>query len=145
MMTRSKQHALMFLLGALLVGGVLGFFSSSWYNFRTKAKSPSWAQREGMYDDLALTPQQRQEIDSVTDVATAQMRAVMTPVDHEVDSLRTIYRQTIEGFMTAAQRVKYDERRKEAQERQAKIQAQRDSIARAHGKDPATARGIRPL
>ncbi|HTR79614.1 MAG TPA: hypothetical protein VMH39_15955 [Gemmatimonadaceae bacterium] len=144
-MTRSKQHAIMFLLGALLVGGVLGFSASSWVSYRAKARTPSWAVRDGMYDDLGLTTQQRQAIDSAIDVALKQMRALTAPIQHQVDSIRTASRKDIEGIMTATQRAKYEERVKEQRDRQAKVQAQRDSIARAHGMNPATARGIRPL
>ncbi len=54
-MQRSKQQALMFLLGAVLVGGVLGFSAD-----RVIAdKQKHWGPRRRMYRDLKLSDAQR--------------------------------------------------------------------------------------
>jgi len=64
-MQRSKQQALMFLLGAVLVGGVLGFSAERVMLHASNERS--WAARNAMYDDLELTPAQRAAMDSIID------------------------------------------------------------------------------
>ena len=76
-----------------------------------------------MYDDLNLTAQQRLAIDSVSDAALKETHALLAPVEPQIDSVRNQARKSIENLMTPAQRQKFDEKRKEFQDRQAKVQA----------------------
>ena len=61
-MQRSKQQALMFLLGTLLVGAILGFSADRL--FGDDAPTPG---RQAMYDDLQLSAEQRAAMDSRLD------------------------------------------------------------------------------
>src|SRR6185436_13677185 len=63
LMQRSKQQALMFLLGATLVGGVLGFSAE-----RVISKKPKrLPARVQMYDDIGIDYAQRVTMDSILD------------------------------------------------------------------------------
>jgi hypothetical protein len=63
-MERPKQQALAFLLGALLVGGVLGFSADR--VFRQDELTPA-QRRAQFYEDIGITAQQRPVLDSLLD------------------------------------------------------------------------------
>lgn len=126
-MQRSKQQALMFLLGAVLVGGVLGFSAD-----RVLAgKSGDWVPRMRMYDDLGLSAEQRTAMDSVLDERNCQISAVMRPVRQQLDSIKAAAHQQVLQILTPPQRQTLEQRVAEM--------ARRDS-ARAH---PRTAQACR--
>ena len=83
-MQRSKQTALMFLLGATLVGGALGF-SADRYLSHEKVVS-QFAPRPKFYDDLGLSQQQRATLDSLMFQQDCLMRAAMTPTRPKLDT-----------------------------------------------------------
>ena len=118
-MQRSKQQALIFLLGAVLVGGVLGFSADLVLNSKPK----NWASRMRMYDDLALTETQRTTMDSLLDERSCQISAVMKPVRPQVDSIRKAAHQQVLAVLTPEQRQKLELRVQES--------ARRDSIRAA--------------
>ena len=62
-MQRTKQQALMFVLGAVLVGGALGF-SADRYFVHEKVVS-QYGPRARFYDALGLTEAQRATLDSL--------------------------------------------------------------------------------
>ncbi|MGE5730769.1 MAG: hypothetical protein ACM37U_02450, partial [Gemmatimonas sp.] len=62
-MHRAKQQAAMFLLGALLVGGALGFSADRYIGHQKFATQ--YGPRQRFYDQLGLTPQQRNTLDSL--------------------------------------------------------------------------------
>ena len=103
-MQRSKQQALMFLLGAVLVGGVLGF--SAERVFRHTDHS-SWPDRTKMYDDLTLTEQQRSAMDSVLDQNNRQRDTIMHVVRPQLDSLKLATRQQFYRIFSPAQKDKF--------------------------------------
>ena len=72
-MQRSKQQALAFLLGAVLVGGVVGFSADR--VFRTNDNSIA-ARRQALYDDLDLKDTQRAALDPVFDASNCQLEAI---------------------------------------------------------------------
>lgn len=109
-MQRTKQQAMMFLLGALLVGAVLGF-SAERVLRQDRSGDGSWFRREGMYDDLQLTPGQRARIDSVLDQRNCQMRALMDKVKPQADSIREAGQAQMLRIMTPEQRERFDARR----------------------------------
>jgi Spy/CpxP family protein refolding chaperone len=118
-MQRSKQQALMFLLGAVLVGGVLGFSAE-----RVLGRSHnerSWAQRTALYDDLALTPDQRSAVDSLMDDRNRRVDSLLGPVKGQIDSIRASARAQFYKILTAEQRAKFEARVRE------------DSLRRAQG------------
>jgi Spy/CpxP family protein refolding chaperone len=123
-MQRSKQQALMFLLGAVLVGGVLGFSADRLWDHE---KGRHWAGRTRMYDDLALTGQQRAQMDSLLDDRNCQINAVMTPVRPQLDSIKSVANQQMLQLLTTEQRTKLEMRRAEMQRRDSLDKARRDS------------------
>lgn len=136
-MQRSKQQALMFLLGAVLVGGVLGFSADRLFDHDVRGP---WAGRMRMYDDLALTEAQRVQMDSLLDERNCQINAVMTPVRPQLDSIKAVANQQMMQILTPDQRGKLEARRQEMQRRDSAEKARRDSAVAATrgGKAPNT-------
>jgi Spy/CpxP family protein refolding chaperone len=118
-MQRSKQQALMFLLGAVLVGGVLGFSAERVLGRGHSERS--WAQRTALYDDLELTPPQREAMDSLMDDRNRRVDSLLGPVKQQIDSIRANARAQFYKIFTPEQRAKFDARVRE------------DSIRRANG------------
>lgn len=125
-MQRSKQQAMMFLLGAVLVGGALGFTADQMWNQKSRK---SWAPRQRMYEDLELTGAQRITMDSLLDDQNCQMGAVMKPVRPVLDSIRNAGRQQMSSILTADQVAKLEARRAVMARRDSAEKVRRDSIA----------------
>jgi hypothetical protein len=105
---RSKQQALMFLLGAVLVGGVLGFSAD-----RVMSKKPQRVSaRMRMYDDIGIPADQRVKMDSILDETNCKTQDLMRPLRPAMDSIRTASWKSILSLMTAQQRTAYDAREK---------------------------------
>ena len=109
-MQRPKQQALVFLLGAVLVGGVLGFSADR--VFRHEHGSLA-ARRKAMYDDLGLAPAQRLTLDSLFDNRNCQLDALFKPIQPALDSVKAATRAQVDRLLTPAQRAKLDARRRE--------------------------------
>lgn len=133
-MTRSKQQALFFLLGAVLVGGALGFAAD---RMTTTNKARSWAPRQRMYDDLALSDAQRQKADEVLDTQNCDIAAVMKPVRPILDSIRSAGRQQFASILNADQLARLELRRAEMARRDSVDKARRDSVAATRKTQPA--------
>ena len=118
-MQRSKQQALIFLLGAVLVGGVLGFSADLVLHDKPK----NCASRMRMYDDLALSEAQRSTMDSLLDERSCQISAVIKPVRPQIDSVRAAAHQQVLALLTPEQRQKLELRVQES--------ARRDSLRAA--------------
>ena len=116
-MQRSKQQALMFLLGAVLVGGVLGFSAERVLDRGHRPENP----RTAMYDDLQLTPEQRQRFDSLLEATNCKRKAILKAVQPQLDSLRREGRLAMDAVLTPEQRKRLEARRQE----DAKAQARR--------------------
>jgi Spy/CpxP family protein refolding chaperone len=121
-MQRSKQQAMMFLLGAVLVGGVLGLSAE-----RVLGHAEShgqWVGREKMYDDLELAPLQRAAMDSVIDDRNRRVDSLLGPIKTQIDSIRMSARSQFYQIFTPEQRAKFDLRLREDSLR--KEQARKD-------------------
>jgi Spy/CpxP family protein refolding chaperone len=130
-MQRSKQQALMFLLGAVLVGGVLGFSARSMLR---DGKEHSWAARQTMYDDLELTPAQRAAMDSVIDEKNRRVDSILKPVKLVLDSVRANTRTQFFRIFTSEQRTKFETRVREDSVRRDQLRRTReheDSLRRS--------------
>jgi hypothetical protein len=86
--SRSRQ-AFAFLLGATLVGGVLGFTAD-----RLVARDrlcPRWGDQTAMRrvfgDQLELNREQRAAVDSILDAKHRQIAALVRPVQPQIDSV----------------------------------------------------------
>lgn len=124
-MTRPKQQAMMFLLGAVLVGGALGFTAD-----RVLSDKPhNWAPRQRFYDDIELSDAQRTRMDSLLDDQNCQIGAVMKPVRPRLDSIRGAARQQMASILNPGQLAKLEVRRAEMAHRDSVEKARRDSVA----------------
>lgn len=133
-MQRSRQQAVMFLLGAVLVGGVLGFSAD---RMIAAEESKHWAGRSRMYADLGLSEDQQATMDSLLDDRNCQIGAVMKPVKPQIDSIRMRARQQILAIFTPEQRAMFEFRIAEAARKDSVQKARRDS-ARAANKTAVT-------
>ena len=94
-MERSKGYALMFLLGAFITGGALGFTvdrvmggdheRARWGGGRGGGGAGGYRAR--MARELELTPVQQASIDSLMDQKQRQIVALYSPVQPQLDSL----------------------------------------------------------
>ena len=109
-MQRPKQQALAFLLGALLVGGVVGFSADRM--FRQDDNSIE-ARRKRMYDDLGLAQAQRIRLDSVFDASNCQLDALYSPLQPAYDSIEGARRSQMNAVLTPEQRTRLEARRKD--------------------------------
>jgi hypothetical protein len=109
-MERPKQQALAFLLGAVLVGGVVGFSADRM--FRRDDTSIA-AKRAAMYDDLGLAAAQRAAMDSLLDARNCKYDAIFKPIQPALDTLKLETRARINALLTPEQRTRLDARRRE--------------------------------
>jgi Spy/CpxP family protein refolding chaperone len=139
-MERSKGYALMFLLGAFLTGGALGFTADRVIG-ADRGKDPRGGRgggggasgyRQRMAAELDLTPVQQASIDTLLDQKHRQIVALYRPVQPQLDSLalaaRVISDSThaqIKRLLAPAQQVKLDQLRA----------ASRRDLAKRRGKD----------
>jgi hypothetical protein len=121
-MHRPKQQALAFLLGAVLVGGVVGFSADR--VFRRDDNSVA-AKRKAMYDDLDLQPAQRATLDSVFDARNCKYDSIFNAIRPALDSLKADTRGRVNLVLTPDQRTKLENRRKD---HDAKDEAERKRI-----------------
>jgi hypothetical protein len=110
-MQRPKQQALAFLLGAVLVGGVVGFVSGRVTTQRDESTIAS--RRKAMYDDLGLETKQRSAMDSLLDDSNCQLDALFKPLQPALDSIKLARRAQINLILTPDQRARLEIRRKD--------------------------------
>ncbi len=108
-MQRSKQQALMFLLGALLVGAILGLSADR--VFRENRAETAASRRQAMYDDLQLTAAQRAAMDSLLDQRHCQIARTLATVEPRLDSIRASARAQMDRLLTPEQRTRLEARR----------------------------------
>lgn len=126
-MQRSKQTALMFLLGALLVGGALGFSADRvLLRDRICAEKDQRGWRARMFDELDLTAGQRAAMDSILDDRHRQMRALMAPIRPRLDSISDAAWAQMTTVMTDAQRAEFERLREEARAERARKEHRKD-------------------
>ena|SRR5438067_9835369 len=120
-MQRSKQQALMFLLGAVLVGGALGM-SADRYLAHDKFAS-SYGPRSRFYDDIGLTAGQRATLDSLAFEQDCAIRSVLAPSKPTLDSIKGRFRAQMHQVFNPDQLKKLDQRNKEIKARREAEQA----------------------
>jgi Spy/CpxP family protein refolding chaperone len=121
-MERPKQQALAFLLGAVLVGGVVGFSADRVFH---RDDTSVAAKRKAMYDDLDLQPAQRAAMDSLFDARNCKYDSIFNAIRPAFDSLKTDTRARTDAILTPEQRTKLESRRKD---HDAKDEAERKRI-----------------
>jgi Spy/CpxP family protein refolding chaperone len=92
-MDRSKGYALMFLLGAFITGGALGFTADrvigAGHNREMRGPRGS---RQKMARELNLTPAQQASVDSLIEQKHRQIVALYKPVRPQLDSIALVAR-----------------------------------------------------
>ena len=107
---RSKQLALFFLLGAVLVGGVLGFTANRVLgNDACSQPMNRQAKREHFHNELELTAAQRVTVDSLLDRKLAQIATVMTPIQPQLDAISDSTRAQIAKVLNDRQRARFEQ------------------------------------
>ena len=109
-MERPKQQALAFLLGAVLVGGVVGFSADRVFR---KDDTSIAAKRLALYEDLELRPEQRTAMDSLFDARNCKYDAIFSPIQPALDTLKLETRARMDAILTSEQRVRLEARRRE--------------------------------
>jgi len=92
-MDRSKGYALMFLLGAFITGGALGFTADRVIGagHNREMRGPR-GYRQKMARELDLTPAQQASVDSLIEQKHRQIVALYKPVRPQLDSLALVAR-----------------------------------------------------
>jgi hypothetical protein len=108
---RSKHLAMMFLLGALLVGGALGFtVDRLMVNDRIcPPLGDLRAMRGRLAADLSLSEAQRVWFDSILDRRNEVFDSIARPVKPQMDSVRRAARAEIRRRLEPAQQARWDE------------------------------------
>jgi hypothetical protein len=114
-MQRPKQQALMFLLGAVLVGGALGFSADRY--FVNDRFASTFGPRPKFYDAIGLTQQQRVTLDSLAFQQECAIKRVLAPHDSALRSIRRAFHAQRDSVLTKEQRTMLDQRRQDAQKR----------------------------
>ncbi|HEX7121133.1 MAG TPA: hypothetical protein VF178_02095 [Gemmatimonadaceae bacterium] len=104
-MQPSKSLAVMFLLGAVLVGGALGFTADR-YMIRDQIRSPR--PRLHLADRLQLDARQRAKLDTILDRRRQRYDIIMATVRDQIDSLRHHAREEIRQMLTEEQRREFE-------------------------------------
>jgi hypothetical protein len=107
---RSKQLALFFILGAVLVGGVLGFTANRVLAADTCAQPKDrQAKRQHFHNQLELSAAQRATVDSLLDRKLVQIAAVMSPIQPQLDAISDSTRAQIAKVLNDTQRAKLEQ------------------------------------
>ena len=109
-MERPKQQALAFLLGALLVGGVLGFSADR--VMRRDEQTPQ-ARRAAFYEAIGITAAQKSPMDAILDDRNCRMDSVVKTIQPTLDSIKAASRVSMDRILTPEQHDRLEARRKE--------------------------------
>ncbi len=105
---RTKAQAIFFLLGAVLVGGALGFTANRAIERRDDPRKTR-SSRAQLADRLNLSPDQRRMLDSVLDARNEKMKALLAPVRPQLDSVRFAARAVIRARLSPEQQANWDQ------------------------------------
>jgi len=104
---RSKQLAAMFLLGAFLVGGTLGFTVDRMVGDRMLKRDVRSATLDAFAAEIGLTQTQRAAVDSILDERHRIIDSIMTPVRPGIRAARDSARHQIARRLSAEQRERF--------------------------------------
>jgi Spy/CpxP family protein refolding chaperone len=102
-MHQSKNIAIAFLFGAVLVGGALGFTADRMWGDRRGERT-----REMLDRRLGLSDEQRAQIDAILDERHRQSLIVFETIRPKMDSIRLHAREQMRQLLTEEQRAKYE-------------------------------------
>ena len=122
----TRSVALAFVLGALLVGGVLGFTAD-----RVLGRDDACARyftrselRKRFADRLELTPVQRAKVDSILDAKRSAMDSIQAPMKAAMTTVSDSATRRIEAVLDARQRQEFAEMRADRDRRDREDSAQ---------------------
>jgi CxxC motif-containing protein (DUF1111 family) len=115
-MERPKQQAIAFLLGAVLVGGALGFSADR--VFRKDELTPA-QRRAAFYEDIGITSAQQPTLDSILDDRNCRMDSVVRTIQPALDSIKSASRVQMDQLLTPDQHARIEARRKDEAARHA--------------------------
>ena len=122
-----KSLAMMFLLGAFLTGGAVGFAADrAVTRSRPERQYDEKSMRDEFAKELSLTDDQRRMIDSIFDWRRARSRELMQQYRPSMDSVRDSARVLMRSALDPAQQLKLTELI-------ARNERSADSAARARG------------
>ena len=142
-MERSKGYAMMFLLGAFVAGGALGFTADRVMDVKhgREARGPR-GYRQRMAEELKLTPAQQASVDSLIEQKHRQIVTLYKPVKPQLDSIavqaRVVSDSThaqIKRLLNPDQQIKLDRMRAAARRELAERRGG-DSVGRPDGGPP---------
>jgi Spy/CpxP family protein refolding chaperone len=111
-MQRNRAMAMLFLLGALLTGGALGFAGTRVFA-ADRPPVVQWGNQRSMRAYVAkrldLSPDQQAQMDSILDERYRAMRAAMDPVRPRMDSIRLASRARMRALLSPAQQAAFDQ------------------------------------
>ena len=117
-MDRTKGYALMFLLGAFIAGGALGFSADRAIRGSHSRERGPRAYRQRMAEELKLTPQQQASVDSLIEQKHRQIMALYKPLKPQLDSTAVLVRVVsdsthaqIKRLLNPDQQIKLDKMR----------------------------------
>lgn len=117
-MQNSKGYALMFLFGAFIAGGALGFTADRMVHYSGRDSRGRQDFRTRMAEELKLTPAQKTAIDSLMSERHRQIVALFKPVKPQLDSIGAAARavsdsthQQIKRLLNPSQQVTFDRMR----------------------------------
>jgi Spy/CpxP family protein refolding chaperone len=142
-MDSSKGYAVMFLLGAFVAGGALGFTADRVMDVKHGREARgARASRQRMAEELKLTPQQQASVDSLIEQKHRQIVTLYKPIKPELDSIAVQARvvsdsthEQIKRLLNPDQQVKLDKMRVAARKELAERRGG-DSTARPPGPPP---------
>jgi hypothetical protein len=105
-MQQSKNVAIAFLLGAVVVGGALGFTADR-VMLRDRISRPEGG-RPSLADRLQLDAAQREKLDSIVDERHRRYSIVMSPIRPALDSIKLRARDEIRLILTPVQRSEFE-------------------------------------
>jgi Spy/CpxP family protein refolding chaperone len=117
-MTRSKNLALAFYLGAALAGAAIGI---SVDRLVVQPRTRWWDQRvmrARLFDQLKLTAEQRDAAGKIFDDRNRKQDAILAPVKPSLDSASVDARARLSQLLTSEQKAIYDQMQREREQAQ---------------------------
>jgi cell division protein FtsN len=108
-MAASKRIALTFLVGAVVVGWIVGYASANVLEVRDAHADQRVSYRDRLAKELKLSPEQRIQLDSVLDKRHRDMTAAWEPVRPALDSIRERARDEIREMLAPNQRAIFEQ------------------------------------
>ena len=138
----SKNSALAFLLGAVLVGGVFGFTAD---RLVTRDRvCPRWgdeaAMRRRFGDELGLSEAQRAAVDTILSAKHRAIQALVLPMRPQLDSIADDANRQIKARLDASQQAMFDRMLTEVKDQKTQLRrpGRRQRTARARSRLRAT-------